>query len=128
MKQAEGFTLIEILIALLIIAVVGVSIEQRMGQFYDERSLVADHYQAHWVAWDQMMMHYQIVSGWRKRGAKVPERGNSQQFGRNWYFDHQQQSTVTEALFRHEVQVAKTAFGVDQQPQSQAKLVMYLVH
>lgn len=131
MTRLAGFTLIEILLALVIVALVGVSSQQRIGQFLDDRQRLLDRQQAHWYAWNKMMQQYQEAKGWRPTNQRQPERSGSEQFyGRDWYFRIDQQATLSDNFFRLEVEVFDTPIknvDLDNKQVNTANLVMFLV-
>lgn len=131
MIRRRGFTLIEILVALVIVAIVGVSAQQRVGQFFDDRQRLLDRQEAHWYAWNLLMQQYQEAKGWRANNeAKLERSGHDSLLGREWYYRIDQQATVNEHFFRVEVEVfdapIQTA-DILQQQINTTNLVMFLV-
>lgn len=131
MQRASGFTLIEILVALVFIAIVGVSAQQRIGQFHDERGALRDRQQAHWLAWNQLMLQYQVAQNWYPINQDKPQTsGSEEQLGRPWFYLTQRQATVTEDFYRFETLVFDSPVRTAELNNSQhnsASLAMFLV-
>lgn len=130
-QHSQGFTLIEVLVALLIIAYVGLSSQQRISQFFDDRDHLLSRQHAHWVAWDELMLQYQIAQGWYPNNQTKPEkRGQHETMGRTWFYQTSEEQTVTNNFYRYETSVADTAFrevNVGEVQRNNANLVMFLV-
>ena len=131
MNVSRGFTLIEILVALVIIALVGLSSQQRISQFHDERGILRDRQQAHWQAWNQLMLQYQIAQDWYPSGDEKPNKtGSEVQLERTWYYHTERQATVTENFYRFEASIydaPHSAADISNNQQTSASLVLFLV-
>ena len=131
MKRNKGFTLIEVLVALVIIAYVGLSTQQRIGQFADDRSMLIDRHSAHSVAWNELMKQYQMANDLWANGDKRPEERDSRiQLGREWHYSTERQATLSDGFFRFETSIAETPFksvDLENGQQTTANLVMFLV-
>ena len=127
--RPSGFILIEILVALVIITYVGLSAQQRISQFADDRSRLNNKQQAHWVAWNQLMQHYQNAQGWRVQGEPEPERsGNVEALGRQWFYANRRQATITKNFYRFETRVAENPISdADDNNPGTASLTLFLV-
>lgn len=127
---SRGFTLVEVLVALVIVAYVGISAQQRLGQFLDERAAMQSRHEAHWVAWNELMRSYQqSVWGNINGEEKLSSRGDTRFLGHTWFYQRDQQSTLNGELIREQVQVQSRPFaatGREPLP-NDAALVMYRV-
>lgn len=130
-RRQAGFTLIEILVALVFIALVGLSTQQRIGQFHDERLLLRERQQAHWVAWNRLMAEYQLAQGWYPANDTRPtEKTDEEQLSQTWYLLTERTATVTDNFFRYETSVYDTPVSsadLLNNQQSTASLAMFLV-
>lgn len=124
--RQQGFTLVEVLVALVMIALVGVSVQQRLGQFLDQRALLQDRQEAHWVAWNQSMAAYRELF-WGE-SSQQPHRSDRaiRLLGRDWYALRESQSTLVGSLFRLQLSVFALPPEIGERPPSAASLVLYL--
>lgn len=129
--NARGFTLIEVLVALVIIAYVGISANQRMSSFTDDRTRLLERHAAHSVAWNELMKQYQMANNLWARGERRPEERDSRDFlGRTWFYSTERKATVSRGFFRFETAVSDTSFSavdLEDGKQTTANLVMFLV-
>lgn len=131
-QQQQGFTLIEVLVALIIIAMVGISAQTRISQFLDDRIRIIDKQEAQAVAWNQLMVQYQIANGLEGRGDSRPEKRSKLEFmGREWHYITEREATVSKGFFRYQTQVGEQSFSsvdLEGRNKSTANLVMFLVN
>lgn len=127
-SAARGFTLIEVLVALVIIAYVGLSTQERIGQFLDERLRLLERQQAHWVAWNELMKEYQANRFDDTGSDDQPEEyGEVESLGRSWYFAREQQKTASGELRQSRVVVADKPLQPGAGIPGSASLVLYQV-
>lgn len=130
--QPQGFTLIEVLVALIIIAMVGISAQTRISQFLDDRMRILDKQEAQAVGWNQLMVQYQIANGLEGRGDSRPEKRSKIEFmGREWHYITEREATVSKGFFRYQTQVGEQSFSsvdLEGRNTSTANLVMFLVN
>jgi general secretion pathway protein I len=125
---ARGFTLIEVLVALVIIAYVGLSTQERIGQFLDERLRLLERQEAHWVAWNELMKEYQTNRFGYADSADQPEAyGEVESLGRTWYFAREQQKAASGELRYSRVVVAGEPLKPGAGIPGSASLVLYQV-
>lgn len=111
-RPAQGFTLLECLVALLIVAlVVGGSMFQ-VSQYAQERMALGERFAAHSLAWNRLMDQYQVVQGWQQENAGMTENsGTATEFGRDWRWELESTSTIAENFYRYEVRVYPAGEG-----------------
>lgn len=106
--QQVGFTLIEVLVALAIVAFVGLSVQMRVGEFLDQRHTLTNRQQAHWVAWNQLMENYQQARyGVSESGRQPAKQGEVISLGREWHFDREETATQSRQMRRVRVAVTE---------------------
>lgn len=105
-----GFTLLECLIALLVVGLVmGGSLFQ-VSRYAEERAELTDRLEAHTLAWNKLMDQYQLVQGWVQPNAGLAEAsGTSLEGARSWYWEINATSTIAEDFYRYEVRVFETS-------------------
>lgn len=109
-RLGKGFTLLECLIALLVVGLVmGGSLFQ-VSRYADERAELTDRLNAHTLAWNKLMDQYQLVQGWVQPNAGLAEsNGISLEGGRNWLWELNATSTIAQDFYRYEVRVSETS-------------------
>jgi len=105
-----GFTLLECLIALLVVGLVmGGSLFQ-VSRYADERAELTDRLDAHTLAWNKLMDQYQLIQGWVQPNAGLAESsGTSREGGRDWYWEMEATSTIAQDFYRYQVRVFETS-------------------
>lgn len=102
---SSGFTLIEVLVALTISALlIGFAVSQ-VGQIAVERVELQERLAAETVAWNKLMEQYQLVEGWVERSNSAESSGSENSIGRSWQWQLQAESTFAEDFFRYQVEV-----------------------
>ena len=105
-EKDKGFTLIEVLIALIISGLlIGFAVAQ-VGYIADERIELQERLSAETVAWNRLMEQYQLVEGWvaNNRGA-AESSGSEESLGRDWRWQLEAETTFGEDFFRYQVEV-----------------------
>ena len=87
--QIFGFTLLEVVIALLILSTVLTSSLQLVHRYADQRITMQDRIAANQVAWNRLMERYQIAENWIPANGlgALRIRGVDEESGRNWQWE-----------------------------------------
>ncbi|WP_017444451.1 type II secretion system minor pseudopilin GspI [Gayadomonas joobiniege] len=91
-KKSAGFTILEVIVALGILATAGVAVVQSSSVHINNQARLQEHAMASWVASNQLNQLLMAQNWPIKKGQK----GESEIGGRNWYW---------------QLDVLKTAFG-----------------
>lgn len=103
--KKNGFTLIEVLIALTISGLlIGFSVSQ-VGQIAAERIALQERLAAETVAWNKLMDQYQLVEGWVERTSSAESSGSEEAIGREWHWQLEAASSLAEDFYRYQVEV-----------------------
>lgn len=105
--RSAGFTLVEVLVALAVLAVALAAVMRVVVQAIDTTAALRDRGIALGVAQDQLVRH-QLMRDWP---ALDTVRGTREQGGRTWYWQEQVASTTWPQLRRMEVEVRATQEG-----------------
>lgn len=101
MKKQQGFTLLEVMVALLVVAVaLGGSIKV-ISNAATNANRLNDRTFAHWVALNQIA-ELRITNAWPKVGA---QKGDADMADRKWVWEQESISTDDENIRRIEVSV-----------------------
>ena len=84
-RNAAGFTLVEVLIALLVLALALTAWQLRIAQQLDSASYLHDKTLAQWVAYNQWQ-YLQLAQRLGQPLPPSPQRGSSTLAGRTWYW------------------------------------------
>lgn len=105
-SRQGGFTLIEVLIALMIASLlIGFAVSQ-VGQIATDRLMLQERLAAETVAWNKLLEQYQLVEGWVQSNAGSAESsGTTEAIGREWDWSLTAESTFGEDFYRYEVEV-----------------------
>ena len=123
--EISGFTLLEVVVALLILSMVLTSSIQLVHRYADQRIKMQDRISANQVAWNQLMERHQIVENWVPSNdvALLRAEGVDEESDRTWKWELKIEPAVGQNLFRHQVQVY-----LQNSADSEAKLAVFLVN
>jgi len=124
LKRSSGFTLIEVAVALAIIAWVLGSAIFVVSQYADERLRMRDKFLASQVSWNQLMDQYLKARQWlpvERRGLNE-ETGEEKQGGRIWYWNMDVKAAMGKDFYRYQINTGPSRDDV-----STASQFLYLV-
>lgn len=105
-KSARGFTLIEVLIALAIVAMALPALVTRVQSVSDNTGYIEEKSYAYWVAQnklEELMIDYRL-----KRVFPKTKRHDVIEFaGQEWYWEAESDTTAMEQMYRLEVHVGR---------------------
>lgn len=107
-KRSTGFTLVEVLIALAVLAVALAAVMRLMGQAIDLSAALRDRTIALWVAQDRLTLHY-ARGDWP---AVDTTEGDSRMGERVWRWQERVSTTQLDEMRRIDIEV-RTENGVD---------------
>ncbi len=99
--KASGFTLLEVLIALAVVAVALLAITRAMGQQAIASDVLAEQTLAGWVA-SNALTEFQLNQAWPEPGRSA---GRARLGKRDWYWEIQVSNTDVERIRRIDVRV-----------------------
>ena len=122
--QICGFTLLEVVIALLILSTVLTSSLQLVHRYADQRITMQDRIAANQVAWNRLMERYQIAENWIPANGLgvLRTRGVDEESDRNWQWELEIEEAAGQNLSRYKVEVYSQNSG-----DSEAKLAVFMV-
>ena len=104
-----GFTLIEVVVALVILSLVLVGAITMVHQYADQRGHMSSKLFSSQVAWNALIDQYIYTEGWidnSERGGK-PLKGQAEQYGQNWEWEVEVEPAMGKDMYRYEVQVSE---------------------
>ena len=107
MLRGRGFTLIEVLVALAVLAVGITALVQAGSQRAADVGYLRDRTVAAWIAADRITA-LRLESGWPSTGSRD---GEVEMVGRTWHWDAEISETPEEAVRRVDVRVRLDADG-----------------
>ena len=117
-RLRRGFTLVEVLVALAVLAIALAAILRAMGQAIDATATLRERNIALWVAQNRLVEH-QMRRDWPAADTKD---GDAEIGGVKWYWREQVSTTPESRIRRIEITVRRIADSQN----TQAKLVGYL--
>lgn len=116
-ERALGFTLVEVLVALAVLAIALAAVMRALSQGIDMSASLRDHTVAEWIAQNRLALH-QARQDWP---APDTTEGTSEMAGREWHWRETVATTPDPALERVEIEVRAAA-----QQETLARLVGFL--
>ena len=99
----KGFTLIEVVVALVIMGLVLGAIYRTIHAQVDLRYRLQQRYFAQTVAWNRLLKQYQALQKWAPAGQAADKQGETKIYGRDWYWEMDVKETFGEDFYRYEV-------------------------
>ncbi len=126
--RKKGFTLIEVVVALTILAWVLGSALFLVSQYADERLMMRERFYSNQVAWNQLMNNFQRTRGWApiNQSGRAENEGVESQAGQDWYWQTDIAPAMGKDLFRYQVR-ASSDIGAAGSPTISSALSMYLL-
>lgn len=118
MRRLRGFTLLEVLIALAVLAIALTGVVHAMGQAIDATATLRERDVALWVAQNRMTQH-RLRRDWP---AIDTVDGETEMGGEKWYWREQVSSTPEATMRRIEITVRRAPDA----PNTRARLVGFL--
>lgn len=123
---AKGFTLLEVLVALVILGLVLGGLFTEIQSQVDMRYQLQQRYMAQTASWNRLLQQYQLLEEW------VPSRSNEdsensgemQVQGVDWYWRMNVQETFGEDFYRYEVDSYRNE---DRSGNSEGSLAAYFI-
>ncbi|MGE5318541.1 MAG: type II secretion system minor pseudopilin GspI [Hyphomicrobiaceae bacterium] len=115
---ARGFTLVEVLVALAVLAIALAAVMRAMAQAIDTTATLRQHEVALWVAQNRLVQH-EMSQDWPSVDTTD---GDADMGGRKWYWREQVSTTPAPKIRRIEITIRETADSKE----TVAKLVGYL--
>ena len=108
-SHKSGFTLVEVVVALGILGLVLGGAISTVHQYADQRNHLSNKTFSSQVAWNVLMEQYRYSKGWigRAESAKKANKGEENQFGRDWKWKLGVEPAVGKDLYRYEAQVSE---------------------
>jgi general secretion pathway protein I len=116
--SSRGFTLVEVLVALAVLAIALAAVMRAMAQAVDTTVSLREHNVALWVAQNRLVEH-EMRQDWP---AADTIDGEAEMGGEKWYWREQVSTTPEPKMRRIEITVRRTSDSKD----TRAKLVGYL--
>ena len=116
-QRKEGFTLIEVMVALLVVAIAYTGVATAITGFADQRMMLVERHTSHRVAWNRMMEQYLVSNGIdiQQRDFAEP-RGAVQARGGSWRWTMTEQNAAGKGLVRYQVDVFSPGATKDNPP------------
>lgn len=108
-RHKFGFTLIEVMVALVVLSLVLVGAISMVHQYADQRAHMSNKLFSTQVAWNALLDQYRYTEGWvdnSERGSK-PLKGQAEQYGQNWRWKVEIEPAMGKDMYRYEVQVSR---------------------
>jgi general secretion pathway protein I len=116
--RQRGFTLVEVLVALAVLAIALTAVMRTMAQAIDATATLRERHVALWVAQNRLAEH-QMRRDWPAADTKD---GDAEIGGVKWFWREQVSTTSEPAIRRIEITIRRQAGSED----TQARLVGYL--
>lgn len=121
-----GFTLIEVMVALLIVASVLGSTFSAITSFATQQQRIKERFSGQSIAWNQLMARYQVNNGWQSELVEdLDDNGIVSANGTNWFWQLNQEASLGRGVFKQTVNVYRSNALNDSQLIPSASLVLF---
>lgn len=106
LKSNQGFSLIEVIIALLIASLIIGGSVITVGNIVDQRIGMQERFAAESIAWNKLMEQYQLIEGLVSETVdSAQSSGTNEALGRQWNWQLAAEATFGEDFYRYQVEV-----------------------
>jgi type II secretion system protein I len=125
---ARGFTLIETLVALLVVAVAYAGVATAMSQFVDQRLMLVERHASHRIAWNRLMEQYLLSRHIEVEEADFAEsKGSVERLGQRWHWQLTEEKAAGENLVRYQVDVYSDSPKLSDKSPPQGTLAAFFI-
>jgi len=123
MNAQRGFTLVEVMVALLVISVGYASVITALSGFADQRLMLRERIPAHQVAWNLAVASLLAARGWSGAAAQAQQQdGQIDHAGQDWRWLQQSTRARGEGLYRYDFSVSRA----DARPAEPSAAALYV--
>lgn len=107
MRHSEkGFTLIETLVALLVVVVAYTGVTTAVARFVDQRLILVERHTSHRIAWNRLMEQYLVSLDMPvEEGGFAGDKGEVNARGNSWNWRISEDDAAAEGFVRYQVDV-----------------------
>lgn len=116
-RMFRGFTLIEVMVALLVVAIAYAGVATAISDFADQRLLLIDRQVSHRIAWNRMMEQFMLSRGIALNQPNLDgHRGVVAARGIDWQWEMTEQKASGKGLVRYHVDVYRRGDSAQASP------------
>jgi general secretion pathway protein I len=108
MNPMRGFTLVEVMVALLIIGLVYGAAIRSVGDFATQRTRLDAAWPAHFIAWNRLIESWLQSTGAARDAARQGEQGSVRVRGRDWTWQLEVRPAQGQGIDRYQASVHET--------------------
>lgn len=129
-RYQDGFTLVEMMVALMVVSWVLSSAYLAISAFADQRLLMQKRFLGQSIAWNELMARYQLNRGWHGETSFSPLResqGSETENGVVWYWQFDQEPALGRGVVKQTVNVYDNSTTNQESATPSATLVLFQV-